>query len=85
MYFTARAYSLALASVVAPFEYVVLPINTMWGFIICHQFPTMATWIGACLTLFSGLYSLYQGQKERSGNVAKNIEKAIIINDQEKA
>jgi len=85
MYFTARAYSLALASVVAPFEYVVLPINTMWGFVLWHQFPTVATWIGACLTLFSGLYSLYQGQKERSGNVAKNIEKAIIINDQEKA
>ena len=62
MYFMARAYSLALASVVAPFEYVSLPINTIWGFVLWHQFPTMATWVGAGLTVFSGLYILYQDQ-----------------------
>ena len=66
MYFMARAYSLALASVVAPFEYATLPINTMWGLILWHQFPTLATWAGAGLTLLSGLYTLYQDQKERS-------------------
>ena len=31
MYFMARAYSVAQASVIAPFEYVSLPINIMWG------------------------------------------------------
>jgi drug/metabolite transporter (DMT)-like permease len=30
-YFMARAYSLAQASVAAPFEYLSLPINVMWG------------------------------------------------------
>ena len=49
MYFMARAYSLALASVVAPFEYVTLPINTLWGLVLWHQFPTLATWVGAGL------------------------------------
>ena len=39
MYFIARAYSVALASVVAPFEYLALPINVMWGFVIWHEFP----------------------------------------------
>lgn len=34
MYCLARAYSLALASVVAPFEYVALPINLMWSFLL---------------------------------------------------
>jgi len=77
MYFMARAYSLALASVVAPFEYVTLPINTLWGFVLWHQFPTVATWAGAGLTGFSGLYILYQDQKERSEKVEQTREKVF--------
>jgi drug/metabolite transporter (DMT)-like permease len=66
IYFTTRAYSLALASVVAPFEYMTLPINTIWGFLIWHDFPALATWIGAFITLASSLYTLYQGKRERA-------------------
>jgi len=77
MYFMARAYSLALASVVAPFEYVSLPINTMWGLVLWHQFPTLATWVGAGLTLVSGLYTLYQDQMEASAKAASHAEKEI--------
>ena len=77
MYFMARAYSLALASVVAPFEYVTLPINTLWGLVLWHQFPTLATWVGAGLTLVSGLYTLYQDQKESSGKAASNAGEEI--------
>ena len=77
MYFMARAYSLALASVVAPFEYVTLPINTMWGLVLWHQFPTLATWVGAGLTLLSGLYTLYQDQKESSGKAASSVKEDI--------
>ncbi len=73
IYFMARAYSLALASVVAPFEYVTLPINTMWGVLLWQQFPTMATWVGAALTLLSGLYSLYQNQKDAAQKVASRV------------
>lgn len=54
----ARAYSLALASVAAPFEYVSLPISAMWGFLLWHEVPTWATWAGAALTVLSGLYIL---------------------------
>jgi len=85
MYFMARAYSLALASVVAPFEYVTLPINTMWGLVLWHQFPTLTTWVGAGLTLLSGVYTLYQDQKERSEYAAETIGKVIILSDQENA
>ena len=65
MYLVARAYSSALASVVAPFEYVTLPINVMWGFVLWHELPAAMTWAGALLTLSSGLYILYREQKER--------------------
>jgi drug/metabolite transporter (DMT)-like permease len=66
MYFTARAYSVGLASVVAPFEYVALPINALWGFLLWQEIPALLTWAGACLTLVSGLYIVYREHHERS-------------------
>jgi len=60
MYFIARAYSLAQASVAAPFEYSPLIFNMIWGFVIWHEFPTLMTLVGAGLTVFSGLYILYR-------------------------
>ena len=63
MYCMARAYSLAQASVVAPFEYVSLPINVMWGFVIWQEIPTLMTLAGAFLTLSSGMYVLYRERK----------------------
>jgi drug/metabolite transporter (DMT)-like permease len=65
MYFMSRAYSVAPASVIAPFEYVSLPINIMWGFVIWQEIPTWMTLAGAFLTLFSGIYVLYREQRER--------------------
>jgi drug/metabolite transporter (DMT)-like permease len=65
MYFIARAYSLAQASVIAPFEYTPLLYNVIWGFIIWQEVPTLTTVIGALLTLLSGLYVLYRERKER--------------------
>jgi drug/metabolite transporter (DMT)-like permease len=65
MYCLARAYSLARASVVAPFEYVALPINIMWGLLIWRELPTWVTLAGAALTLLSGLYILHREREER--------------------
>jgi drug/metabolite transporter (DMT)-like permease len=60
MYLISRAYSLAEASVAAPFEYISLPINILWGFLIWGEVPTWLTIAGAMLTLASGLYVLYR-------------------------
>ena len=65
MYLLSRAYSLAQASVAAPFEYVSLPINIMWGFLIWREIPTWLTLAGAFLALGSGLYVLYRERAER--------------------
>lgn len=67
-YFMARAYSLAQASVAAPFEYVSLPINVMWGFAIWQEIPALLTWAGAALTLLSGLFILYLDRKARQSS-----------------
>jgi drug/metabolite transporter (DMT)-like permease len=63
MYLMSRAYSLAQASVAAPFEYVSLPINIIWGFLIWQEVPTLMTLAGAFLTLFSGMYVLFRERK----------------------
>jgi len=65
MYFMSRAYSVAPASVIAPFEYLSLPINILWGLVIWQEIPTWMTLAGALLTLLSGLYVLYREQRER--------------------
>ena len=64
-YFMARAYSLAQASVAAPFEYLSLPINLMWGFVLFQEIPMLSTWAGAFLTLLSGMFILYLDRKAR--------------------
>lgn len=63
MYFMSRAYSVAPASVIAPFEYLSLPINIMWGLLIWQEIPTLMTLTGAFLALSAGVYVLY---RERS-------------------
>ena len=65
MYLLSRAYSLAQASVAAPFEYLSLPINIMWGLLIWQEVPTWATLAGAALTLSSGLYILIRERKDQ--------------------
>jgi len=64
MYFVTRAYSVAQASIIAPFEYASLPINVTWGFLLWHEIPALLTIAGATLTLLSGLYILIQEQKK---------------------
>ena len=67
MYFVARAYSLAQASVVAPFEYAPLLFNVMWGFVLWREVPTWMTWVGALLTLLSGIYIYYRERNQPPG------------------
>ncbi len=66
MFCVAKAYSLALASVAAPFEYATLPINVMWGYLIWQELPTRSVWIGAALTICSGLYILYREKMQQA-------------------
>lgn len=81
MYFMTRAYSTAQASVVAPFEYVSLPVNIMWGFLIWHQLPTAMTVAGALLTLLSGMYILYQDRQERPFIDKSAVEHVSLKNE----
>lgn len=72
MYLIARAYSVAEASVAAPFEYVAMLFSVMWGVLIWGEIPTWATWLGAALTIGSGLYLLYRERQARLVTLAQN-------------
>lgn len=70
MYFIAHAYSMTQASVAAPFEYVALPISALWGLLLWQEVPTWATWIGAFLTVSSGLTILCRERQEQPMKIA---------------
>ena len=80
MYFMTRAYSVAQASVIAPFEYVSLPINIMWGFAIWHEIPAITTIAGAVLTLLSGMYILVREQQQKKAPQIV-VDNAALEND----
>ncbi len=71
MYFVARAYSLAPASVIAPVEYAPLLINIIWGFFLWREIPTLMTLAGASLTVLSGIYILYRERATRRVELAR--------------
>lgn len=52
----AQAYRLADAAVVAPFEYIGLPLAIFWGWVIWGDVPTPIVWAGSALILGSGLF-----------------------------
>lgn len=52
----AQAYRLADAAVVAPFEYIGLPLAIFWGWVIWGDVPTPVVWAGSALILGSGLF-----------------------------
>ena len=73
MYYVARAYSLAQASVVAPFEYTPLLFNVIWGLVLWREVPTLTTVAGTLLTVVSGMYILYRDRKEQP-----SLNKSVI-------
>ncbi len=51
-----RAYSLAPASLLAPFIYTEIVGATFYGWVFWHEFPDIWTWAGAAIIVLAGLY-----------------------------
>lgn len=81
MYFMTRAYSVAQASVIAPFEYASLPINILWGFLFWQETPAGTTIAGAALTLLSGLYIMVQEQRQKKVPNQLVIDNPVLENE----
>jgi drug/metabolite transporter (DMT)-like permease len=59
-YLISQGYRLAEATVVAPFEYIVLPMAIVWGIVIFDDWPDALAIIGIFLIVGSGLYAFWR-------------------------
>ena len=69
-YFISQAYRISKAGVIAPFEYVVLPLSILWSITIFGDWPDIVSWLGIVIIAGSGLFIVYsetyQGDKKYS-------------------
>lgn len=55
-----QAYRITEAALVAPFEYVGMPMAIFWGVIVFGTFPDRTAWVGIALICGAGLYTLWR-------------------------
>ena len=59
-YLMSQAYRVTRPSVLAPFEYVALPMAVAWGVVLFGDWPDLVTYAGMALICGSGLYVLHR-------------------------
>jgi len=59
-YFISQAYRLGEAALVAPFEYLAMPLSILLGLLIFDEWPDVVAWVGIALVLGSGLYTVWR-------------------------
>lgn len=64
-YFMTRAFSLAPAALVSPFNYASLLWSSMFGWLIWGDVPAAHVYAGAAIVVASGLFILYREQKKK--------------------
>ncbi len=55
-----RAYQIARASVIAPFDYSYLPVAAILGYVFWGEIPPYTTFAGMVLIVSSGMYTAYR-------------------------
>ena len=65
---SSNVYRKIQASLIAPFEYIAIPLSVFWGVFIWGDWPSKSVWLGILFILSGGLYSVYrQWRKELEG------------------
>lgn len=62
-YCLSQAYRLADAAVIAPFEYIGLPLAVFWGLVIFGDLPVWEVWVGIGLIIASGVFVFLRERK----------------------
>ena len=63
-----QAYRTCEAGLVAPFEYVGMPMAIFWGVVVFHQWPDAIAWVGIALICGAGLYTFWRETRRRREN-----------------
>ncbi|MES2915009.1 MAG: DMT family transporter [Pseudomonadota bacterium] len=67
----AQAYRTTEAGLIAPFEYVGMPLAILWGLVVFGTFPDAVSWVGIALICGSGLYVIWRETvRKRVGDAA---------------
>lgn len=59
-YLVGQAYRLCEAGLVAPFEYIAMPLAILWGLLVFAEWPQPSVWLGSALIIGAGLVSLWR-------------------------
>ena len=55
-----RAYRAAEENLVAPFEYMALPMAVLWGYLMWGDLPESVAWLGMSMIIGGGLIVFYR-------------------------
>ena len=66
-WFMTQAYRLAEPATVAPFEYIAMPLATIWGIVFFAEFPGPTVWLGMVMIAGAGLYIVWRERKSPRG------------------
>ncbi|KPA23746.1 Riboflavin transporter [Shimia sp. SK013] len=59
-FFISQAYRISEASMIAPLEYIAMPMGVAFGVVIFGEWPAPTTWIGMVLIIGSGLFVFWR-------------------------
>lgn len=57
------AFTMAPASILAPFQYIEIVSATILGYLIFNEFPGSIQWVGIAIIIGSGIYIFYREQQ----------------------
>ncbi len=66
-YFISVAYRETEAALIAPVEYVALPLSVLWGYVIFSEWPDLWAGLGMFLILVGGLYLIWREAMAKRG------------------
>ena len=73
-YFMSQAYRISKVGIIAPFEYVAIPLSIFWSITIFGDWPDIVSWLGISLIAGAGLYIIFsEAVQGRKNNVYRSI------------
>jgi drug/metabolite transporter (DMT)-like permease len=69
-YLISQAYRLCEAALVAPLEYVALPMAVFWGLVVFGEWPDSISWVGMFLIATAGLVMVWRETRRSNPKVA---------------
>ena len=70
-YLISQGYRLSEAALVAPFEYVAIPLAVFWSVLLWGHWPDAQSWLGIALIGSAGLYVFYRETVRGRWNVLR--------------